>query len=1210
MSLLNKLLKKLQRTEEKPIEADIELKDILFDWFNDNNDKIESFNKEFLEPCIEVYKKNEHTKKYIEDYPDKSFEQYFNQHAILYLAAKYPDNKRFKILLDYLMDKENQAYSIRDSIRNAPSQHQFKPESNHLWDILKSGNTIIKIYHAIYDNRDQNISYISSLPSNIMSLTTEGNENIFSSVIDYFNKQTFEDKLYVLTNAIPLVETNKHSISSIERLNNEKQKALDSYNNLDSIKITESLSVDFDKSFFNIQNSETYKNTDSKKRRYLKLAQFPEVAGFINTNAANKDSIIKYYLVKTGLSYLSRDTVKIHKDLYGLIRKDLSLASTSFKSIINTKIKSNHTLIYNELLAPILKDKAIVQDLNEDLLNQFESKLLSDTIHHNDSIEFQPCFDAILSRRAEEKDKLIQSLNLAKYNELYGEVSYNSNWITLNINNKKQGDFAINKILDRLNLLFPSSLKSLAKQIQHVYYENKLCTLNIDGTDYDFTSNMIIELNEILKSKETGYRFLPIIMQKREYYQNRNTDQSLFKCSIELLNYDQFEVLKKTQVTDYSLSNSNLIHNTIYNNLEAPLISYSEKSKTENLTEITFQNDPTWKWFKDDYVDKLESSSKWYNIMDLHIQCKGSSKPNKQWSLEINEAINKFGKDRYFKELGSLISSSLNESFWFLDNYRTTIKGIIWSCALNPSDDSLSIIKSIVETAYTKISGIGPKSAKLGNLGLNAFVLSKSDEAFGVMNLMRNRSKYQRFIKAIDKSIDKYLADSTGNAEELADKTIPDFGFSDSKKTIEVDKTICAVFLIKNNKLSKKWLVDQKLQNSAPGIIKEKYKAQEKEISSDFKRINATYKQLKDRIKTYWLYNRSWEYDFWSENISNHPLLKSYLESMIWSNDTANQSFIFKDGNYVDVNNNPISCKQNDIISLWHPITSTSSELSDWQTYIYSNKINQSLRQAFREHYPFSIEELANSESNRFAHHFLTVKKLMAIANSAGWVFTYEHEGDSWPRKFIKPLNLTVHLKCDYHRSDYAIPTKVLYITSENTVKINVKSEMDKKQFSSIPPKTLSEVCRDMDLFIATSSIANDPALSIKTEQQKFYREDFDKSYFSDNATSKIRKHVINIIAPSIGINPVFEKNYLIVQGKLNKYRINLGSGFAQIADSQKHINLLPDIQPMEKNKKTHAPIQDDETLYIILAKAKFLVGDDKIDDPKFREATTAHNNR
>lgn len=37
----------------------------------------------------------------------------------------------------------------------------------------------------------------------------------------------------------------------------------------------------------------------------------------------------------------------------------------------------------------------------------------------------------------------------------------------------------------------------------------------------------------------------------------------------------------------------------------------------------------------------------------------------------------------------------------------------------------------------------------------------------------------------------------------------------------------------------------------------------------------------------------------------------------------------------------------------------------------------------------------------------------------------------------------------------------------------------------------------------------------------------------------------------------------------------------------------------MKKSKKIHIPIQDDETIYIILAKALFLQNDDKITDPK-----------
>jgi hypothetical protein len=1200
MSLLDKLLKKLQRTEEGPSEVDFELKDILFDWFNDNNDTIKSFYKNFLEPCIEVYKKNERTKKYIEDYPEKAIEHYFNQHAILYLAANYPDNTRFKILLDYLLSNKNQAYAIKDSIINVPSQYQFQQEETHLWDVLKTGNTIIKIYHAIYDMRDYNISYMSSMSSYLRFLTIDRSENIFKKVIAYFNQQNFSDKLHVLIDAIPPSNKTGYNYNSVSILKNERKKHLDYYNKNNSIEITDTFSQDFEDSFFNIEYTQIYKETSSNKRRYLKLEQFPEATKFISKNSNNKDSIIKYYLLRIGFSRLSSDLTKIHKGLFSEIHRNLNLSKESFLSIINSKIKQNHSLIYNELLAPILKDEVIIGGLTNELVDQFEFKLHQDIIHHSDLIEFQPCFDAILTHRKEDKDEITHSLTVAKYNGLYGGVDFNDYWIMPNISSNKHINSNINQILERLNLLFPSSLKSFDKQ--NHYNNNKLCTLNIDGKDYDFRSKIIIELNEILRTKKTGYRFLPILIQKRANYRDSSSDQDMFKCSIELLCYSQFKFLNNTQYSQHSVSNSNFIQSIKYQNLEAPLFNYSEKKNTKVSNKISFANNPSWKWFKDKYVDKLESSKKWYPILDLHIQCKGSAKPNKQWSVQINNAINQFGKERYFKELGSLISDSLNESFWFIDNYRVPIKGIIWSCALNPSSESLSIIRSIVEAAYTKIPNVGPKSASLGNLCLNAFVLSKSDEAFGIMNLIRNKSKYQRFIKAIDKSIDKYLEHSTGDAEELADKTIPNFGFKDTSKTILINNNISAVFLIQKNKLSKKWLVDGKMQSTTPSIIKEKYNALGKEVAAEFKRINSVYKQLKERIKTYWLYDRKWKYDFWHKYLFSHPLLKGYLENMIWSNETNGQSFIYKNGDFVNSNNKVIISGSNDIINLWHPVLATSVEVSEWSSFIFTNRINQPLRQVFREHYPFSSEELSNTKSKRFAHHFLTVKKLMAIANSAGWVFTYEHSGDSWPRKFIKPLNSTVHLKCDYSRYDYAIPTKEIYFTTGNTVKLNSTTKIEEKLLSEIPSVTLSEICRDMDLFIATSSIANDPNLSLKTEKEKFYREDFSTSYFSDNASVKVRKQVINIIGPSIGVNPVFEKNYLLVEGKLNKYRINLGSGFAQLSDSQKHINLFPDIQPMKKSKKIHSPIQDDETLYIILAKAKFLINDNQINDPKFIE--------
>lgn len=158
-------------------------------------------------------------------------------------------------------------------------------------------------------------------------------------------------------------------------------------------------------------------------------------------------------------------------------------------------------------------------------------------------------------------------------------------------------------------------------------------------------------------------------------------------------------------------------------------------------------------------------------------------------------------------------------------------------------------------------------------------------------------------------------------------------------------------------------------------------------------------------------------------------------------------------------------------------------------------------------------------------------------------------------------------------------------------------------KFEAIPAKTRSELCRDADLIIATSSIANDPELSIQSEEFRHYREDFNLGKFSANASAKVRKNILEQVAPALKIqNPEFEGNYMIVKGSSNNYRINLGSGFAQIEGSQRHINLLPDIKPMKQSKKIHIPIQDDETLYIILAKALFLQQDAQVRDESIKK--------
>ena len=1208
MSLFDKLLKKLKKDQPNTNDNDKSkignsFKDIIFDWFNTNNDSVENFVSEFLDPCIAVYSKDANNKHYLENYPDKAYESYFNRHAIIYLAAKYPDNDWFKKLFNFLMNKENrEAYSIKDAIRKNSYLHTFIDESPELINTLIAGEVIIKCYHALYDNRDSNISYLSSIPYQITSALNVKLESAFEKIIRYINLQETEGVLYIISNSISNYSIENVSQKSVDKLNEVQLNKLQSYNSKNFNNISHELAIDFNNTILSINRSKVYQETEYKKRKYLSLKDFPEITNFLDKYSKDKAALIEYYIYNIGRNYLSKDFLKIHKGIVNTLCKGTVLNKSESLSILDTTINSNLEFLHNSLLSQLIDNSAANQNDFKDIVDRFEIKLLQDIEHQMDTAKFQISFDVITKNR-KSQDPIQQSITNAKYNGIYGDVDFQYNWISININDKKQGEASINAILKRLNTIFPCSLKHLARMMNHIHNEMTLAKINIDGTDYEFTLNIIRELNDILSAKQTGYRLLPILIKKRKDSKHRKYGESNYKCSIELLNFEQYKYYKKHVLKDDQLINSNLIRNIIFLNHEAKLITIDEINSEESNQRLSFENDPSWKWFKDQYVDKLESADKWYNLIDILSRCKGASKPNKEWVKDINLAIVKFGKDRYFKELGVMISNSLKETFWFVNQYKTTIKGILWSCMLNPTDESLSIIQSVIVVAYTKIPGIGPKSTALGNVGLNALVLSKDDRAFGIMNLMRNKSKYQRFIKAIDKYSDKFLETADGNPEELADKSIPDFGFTANSKTITINSSISAIFLIKNLKLSKKWTIDGKLQTSMPSIVKEEYKTQEKEIAAEFKRINLIYKQLKDRVKTYWLYNRKWDFALWQESILNHNLLNSYLTNMIWSNETNQTTFIYRNEQMIDNEGKEVISASTDIISLWHPATSNVSEIKKWQNFIFSHKIIQPLRQAYREHYPFSDTEANGTSSERFTHHFLKVRSLMAIANSAAWIFTYEHEGLSWPRKYIKPLDITVHLKCDYNRNDFAIPTKELYFTQGNSTKLNYKNETEKIVIKSIPAKTRSELCRDMDLFIATTSIANDPELSLKSEDQKFYREDFHQGHFSDNASAKIRKQIIETISPNLGILPTFDKNYLIVEGKLKTYRINLGSGFAQLADSQKHINLLPDIQPMKKSKKIHTPIQDDETLYVILAKVKHLKDDDKISDEKFIEA-------
>lgn len=756
------------------------------------------------------------------------------------------------------------------------------------------------------------------------------------------------------------------------------------------------------------------------------------------------------------------------------------------------------------------------------------------------------------------------------------------------------------ELFAELNYILPITIKNiLNKGYYSVDGDNVDRALIIcEGQEMTLTDDRLDELNRILDSKQTGYQLVPIPISESSVNYYTYTLGTLAIC-----NYEDYTFIQSMYGTSGAFRS--MYSNTSYSKIDTIPFKLLKNAKPAGLagldTDIGFIFSTDWQWFKDSYIDNLSSKEKWYKVMDVAMQCSGTKTANKKWLAELSSLIDKFPSEKYYQELQALLTKSLKEDFWFFDTYEKGLKGLLWSCTIYPSELSLNVLRLVIEKAYAKVPGIGPKSTALGNFAINLLIGTQKEEAFGMLNIMRNKTKYNRFAVALDKAIDKFKETSDLPEQLLADKTIPRFDFVNNERIVPLGDYSLQLYFEKE-KLQKKWITPEgKSQSSVPATLSGEYESQIKELNSEVKQINQVYKDLSKRIRTYWLYDRSWCAADWKEFILNHPLINPHIQNLVWMNMTQGDDFIIVDDKLRTADGKEYILNNSDTIVLWHPVLNRIENIKKWRDYVWKYKIVQSERQIFREYYPFSPAEKEMADSPRFANHFLEVNKLMAIANGQGWIFTYVHEGYNWPRIYIKQLDITFHLKSDYSRNEFAMPTQEIFATRGNTTKIEYTNKFDKMKFVEIPAVVLSELCRDIDLFIATTTVANNPELARRQIYQSYYQS-YEKGLFSENATAKVRHDILEKVLPAMGVSSFsFEGNFLLVDGMCNSYKINLGSGFAQ-TQSGKHLNLLPSVDNIKKNKKVILPIEDDDILYLIIAKTIFLVNDNEIkDDEKFQ---------
>jgi hypothetical protein len=156
-------------------------------------------------------------------------------------------------------------------------------------------------------------------------------------------------------------------------------------------------------------------------------------------------------------------------------------------------------------------------------------------------------------------------------------------------------------------------------------------------------------------------------------------------------------------------------------------------------------------------------------------------------------------------------------------------------------------------------------------------------------------------------------------------------------------------------------------------------------------------------------------------------------------------------------------------------------------------------------------------------------------------------------------------------------------------------------ELTEIPPLVLSELMRDVDLFVGVSSVANDPTWSDGGPEGRYI--DYWHSYsFGDlTESANTRKEILERLVPRLKIAKQcsFEDKYLVVEGALQTYKIHLGSSNILMSPSDTYLCIVRKQSIADKRSESlFLPFEGDNMLSIILSKAFLLADDTKISDP------------
>jgi hypothetical protein len=264
--------------------------------------------------------------------------------------------------------------------------------------------------------------------------------------------------------------------------------------------------------------------------------------------------------------------------------------------------------------------------------------------------------------------------------------------------------------------------------------------------------------------------------------------------------------------------------------------------------------------------------------------------------------------------------------------------------------------------------------------------------------------------------------------------------------------------------------------------------------------------------------------------------------------------------------------KKDEALRLAHPLDLLQRrDWQDWQHDCFAAERVQPFKQVFRELYVMIAAEKKDGVlSRRYAGQQVNPRQAVALWTGRGWV-AGEYEG---VRRTFPEAGLTAEV---VFRGGYFTPAEVEGATLEG-VQFFRRGEAKPLKLTEVPPRTFSEVMRDLDLVVSVAHRGGvDPEASASTVEMR----------------AALLKETCALLKLK---NVKLKGSHALIDGHLGNYSVHLGSAVIHRQPGG-HLCLVP-VHAQHRGRLFLPFADDDPKTAEVVSKVILLARDEEIQDP------------